>query len=148
VTATVHAPPAVVFDLLATPHRHHEVDASGTVGGNDEDSPITKIGQIFRMNMTHAGADQTVEYQTDNHVTAYTPNRSIAWQVAPVDGEPLGWRWQWELEPKGEDRTTVSLTYDWTGTPPENVAKYGVPMFDERDLTKSLALLESAVGNA
>jgi hypothetical protein len=148
VTATVHAPAAVVFDLLATPHRHHQADASGMVGADEDDLPITKTGQVFRMNMTGNGDGRTVEYQTDNHVTAFTPNRAIGWAVAPSNGEPLGWTWRWDLEPDGDDRTTVSLTYDWTATSVENREKYGLPAFGVEELTASVKLLEAAVGDS
>jgi hypothetical protein len=147
VTAKVHAPAAVIFDLLATPHRHHEVDASGTVGADEDNTPITKTGQVFRMNMTGQDHGRTVEYQTDNHVTAFTPNRLVEWAVGIVDGDLLGWRWRWDLEPDGDDRTKVSLTYDWAGTSPENQARFGVPLYDAEDLTASIKLLRTAVGS-
>ena len=51
VTRKVGAAAAVVFDLLANPDRHHEIDASGMVGDDEDASPITKVGQVFRMNM-------------------------------------------------------------------------------------------------
>lgn len=147
VTATVHAQPAIVFDLLATPHRHHEVDASGTVGADEFDEPITKTGQVFRMNMIQQGDDDSTEYQTDNLVTKFKANRKIAW--APVDGEgkKLGWFWRYDLSPKGKNdqKTLVRLTYDWGDATPEMLEKFGVPSFGEADLEKSLGLLAEVV---
>lgn len=148
VTATINATPAVVFDLLASPHRHHELDASGMVGADEEDTPITKVGQVFRMNMTFRADDGKVtDYQTDNHITAFEPNRVIAWSVAPVDGEPLGWTWRYELAPKkkNDEKTKVALVYDWTGITEESKKQYGVPAFDEDDLDASLSLLKKAL---
>lgn len=146
VTAKVHAPAAVIFDLLATPHRHHEVDASGTVGADDDSTPITKVGQVFRMNMTFSDANGVVtDYQTDNHVIAFTPNRLVEWAVAPADEEVLGWSWRWELDPDGDDQTVVSLTYDWSDTSAENKERFGVPVFGAEDLTASVKLLETAL---
>lgn len=148
VTVTVPVPTAVVFDLLATPHRHHEVDASGMVGTDEEDAPITKTGQVFRMNMAHRSDGPVQEYQTDNHVTEFEPNRRIAWAVAPVDGEVLGWVWRWDLEPDGDSKTRVTLTYDWTDTSTEHRAKYNVPAFEHDDLAASVKLLEEALANS
>ncbi|MGI9156810.1 MAG: SRPBCC family protein [Marmoricola sp.] len=145
VAATVPVPAAVIFDLLASPDRHHEVDASGTVGADVDDAPITKTGQVFRMTMTYDGGEKRVEYQTDNHVTEFEPNRRIAWAVAPVGGEVLGWVWRWDLQPDGDSRSKVSLTYDWTSASAENQELYGVPVFDEHDLESSVKLLEKAL---
>jgi hypothetical protein len=145
VTRKVHAVPAVVFDILATPHRHHEVDASGMVGADEEDSPITKAGQVFRMNMTGVEDGETVQYQVDNLVTAFEPNRVIAWTVAEADGKPLGWSWRYDLEPNGDHKADVTLTYDWTGMSDADRAEHGVPSFGADELTASLDLLAKVV---
>jgi hypothetical protein len=147
VTATVHAPPAVVFDLLATPHRHHEIDVSGTVGADEFDEPITKTGQVFRMNMTFEDADGKTEYQTDNLVTKFKANRKIAWALVDEDGRRMGWFWRYDLSPKGKNdqKTLVRLTYDWGDATPETVDRFAVPALSEADLERSLVLLQKAV---
>jgi hypothetical protein len=145
VTRKVHAAAAVVFDLLATPHRHHEIDASGMVGADDDAPPITKVGQVFRMNMSWRGDGEPEEYQVDNHVTEFEPNRRIAWEVGLVDGERLGWTWRYDLEPHGDDKSDVALTYDWSGVSEDGRRQYGVPVFDADNLEASLELLDQAV---
>jgi hypothetical protein len=62
------------------------------------------------MNMTgdHMGG----EYQTDNVVSAYDPNKMLGWRTAPAGQEPPGWEWLWELEAQGGDSTAVRLTND------------------------------------
>ena len=146
VTRKVSAAAAVVFDLLANPDRHHEIDASGMVGDDEDAAPITKVGQVFRMNMSAAGGDEP--YQVDNHVTVFEPNRKLAWEVGLVDGDRLGWTWTYELEPHGDDKSDVALTYDWTGVSPEAREEYGVPAFGSDQLNASLDLLDSALKNS
>ncbi len=145
VTRKVSAAAAVVFDLLANPDRHHEIDASGMVGDDEDAAPITKVGQVFRMNMSEPGDGATDTYQVDNHVTAFEPNRKIGWEVGLVDGARLGWSWCYELVPHGDDKSDVALTYDWSGTPVEDREKYGVPAFGRDALEASLDLLDSAL---
>ena len=130
--------------LLANPDRHHEIDASGMVGDDEDASPITKVGQVFRMNMTSVNGS-AVRYQVDNHVTQFQPNRRIAWEVGLVDGERLGWTWCYDLEPHGDDKSDVSLTYDWSGVSPEARAEHEVPVFGPDQLAASLDLLDSAL---
>lgn len=144
VTRKVGAAAAVVFDLLANPDRHHEIDASGMVGDDEDASPITKVGQVFRMNMSSVNGSAK-RYQVDNHVTQFEPNRRIAWEVGLVDGERLGWTWCYDLEPHGDDKSDVSLTYDWSAVSPEARAEYEVPVFGPDQLAASLDLLDSAL---
>lgn len=142
---TVKAKKGRVFDLLANPDRHCDIDASGMVVSDADSKPVTKVGNVFRMNMRRSdGAGGSVDYQTDNHVTAFEPNRRIAWAVAPADGDLLGWEWRYELEPDG-DKTRVSLTYDWAQAGPATVERFNLPGFDVAALEASLALVEKAL---
>ena len=144
VTRKVGAAAAVVFDLLANPDRHHEIDASGMVGDDEDASPITKVGQVFRMNMISVNGSAT-RYQVDNHVTQFEPNRRIAWEVGRVDGERLGWTWCYDLAPHGDDKSDVSLTFDWSAVSSEARAEYEVPVLGPEQLAASLDLLDSAL---
>jgi hypothetical protein len=96
------------------------------------------------MNMTgdHMGG----EYQTDNVVSAYDPNRMIGWRTAPAGQEPPGWEWLWELEAQGGDSTAVRLTYDWSNvTDQALLQKLGFPLVSQSQLEDSLGTLASAV---
>ena len=144
VTRKVGAAAAVVFDLLANPDRHHEIDASGMVGDDEDASPITKVGQVFRMNMS-SGSGAGEKYQVDNHVTQFQPNRRIAWEVGLVDGERLGWTWCYDLEPQGHDKSEVALTYDWSAASPGAREEHAPPVFGPDQLAASLDLLDAAL---
>jgi hypothetical protein len=146
VTLVVPAKPGRIFDLLATPYRLPELDPD-VILSDDNASPVTAEGQVFRMNMVARGGAESTRYQTEHHVDVFKHNRLIGWSVVPVDGDPGGWSWRFELAPlEGKKkRTEVTLTYDWSQTSPENVARFGIPDRDAVDLEAFLARLALAV---
>lgn len=142
-TATVAASPDQVFELLTDPARHAEFDATGMVGLPATPARLTRVGQVFVMNMTYRDGDHVEHYQSDNHVCALDPGRAVAWATATHGGTPLGWLWRYEVEPEAEG-AAVTVTYDWTNTPPENIRRFGVPLVDADGLARSLRLLSQA----
>jgi uncharacterized protein YndB with AHSA1/START domain len=140
VTRTIPAPAERIFNLLSNPDAHVQLDGSGFVRSAEKPQRISEPGDVFRMNMTgdHMGGD----YQTDNTVTGFVPNKLIAWKTAPAGTEPPGWEWMWELTPSGHDSTDVSLTYDWSKvTDKDLLAKVKFPLVSEEQLDDSLARL-------
>jgi uncharacterized protein YndB with AHSA1/START domain len=142
-TVTVAASPQRVFDVLTDPARHSEFDATGMVGPPASAARLTRVGQVFVMHMTYRDGDRVEHYQSDNHLVAFESPRAVAWATAAHDGEPLGWLWRYDVEPVA-DGAIVTLTYDWTGTPPENIRRFGVPLTDGDGLARSLQLLSGA----
>lgn len=138
----VEAPLARVWEMIADPSQHRLFDDSGMVG-EPAGGPPHEVGDVFRMNMTYDDGRTLEHYQSDNHVVAYEPGRVLAWATALPDGAPLGWTWTYELTDESP-RTRVRLTYDWTGTPEENIRRFGVPLSDEHGLARSLELLDMA----
>jgi uncharacterized protein YndB with AHSA1/START domain len=153
VTLVVPAKPGRIFDLLATPYRLPDIDPTGAVISDDNASPVTAVGQVFRMNMVTADGPGPTRYQTEHRVTDFVHNRLIAWTVSPAGGDPHGWSWRFELAPlegKGKGggkkkRTEVTLTYDWSETSEENRARFGIPDHDAADLEACLTRLAIAV---
>jgi hypothetical protein len=132
---------------LITPGEHHQFDASGMVRGSVTPGQLRAVGDTFTMEMTYGSGHDAEHYRTDNVVTRLEPLRCVEWAVAPAGGEPLGWRWRYELRPFGSGGTEVTLVYDWAGTPVENVRRFGVPLFTEADLAASLGLLAATVAD-
>ena len=99
VTRTIDASAKDVFDFLTLPANHAKFDGSGMVQSDDKTQRIQKVGDVFTMNMhaEHMGGD----YQTDNHVVAYDPNKLVGWKTAPAGTEPKGWQWVYRLEDNG-----------------------------------------------
>jgi hypothetical protein len=124
VSRRIAAPAHAVFELLATPGRHLDIDGSGMLRGSDS-APVTAVGDVFIMNMYFEplGGD----YQMNNHVVVLEPDRRIAWEPENGAGHPevgapnarWGHRWQFELAPDGPNATVVTHTWDGSGIPAE-----------------------------
>lgn len=144
VERTIAAPVDVVFDVLSNPARHQALDGSGFIRGVDHADRITKVGEVFTMNMQgdHMGG----EYKTDNHVSGYAKDKLLAWKTAPAGTEPPGWEWLWELEAEGPDSTLVRHTYDWSKvTDKKLLEKVKFPLVTEDQLSDTLARLAAEV---
>lgn len=143
---TIDASSSDVFDVLTNPHRHTELDGSGFVRSLEKGDRIEKAGQQFRMNM--AGDHMGGEYQTDNIVTGFDPNKMIAWKTAPAGTEPPGWEWIWELTAQGASSTEVTVTYDWSKvTDKDLLSKITFPLVPQEALDTSLGNLAAAAAN-
>ena len=124
VSRRIEAPADRIFEVLASPARHTELDGSGMLRGLISGGPISAVGDRFVMKMyfDRFGGD----YFMDNHVVEFEPGRRIAWAPAAGDeragngstpiGVPVGHRWIFELAPAG-DATLVTETYDCSGAP-------------------------------
>ena len=110
VEKVVHATPERIFDLLADPRRHREIDGSGTLRDAVEGPPRLTAGAVFGMNMKIGGP-----YQMTNTVVEFEEGRRIAWQPRPTAdiGKKLagGRIYRYELEPV-EGGTRVRETWD------------------------------------
>jgi len=106
----IPAPAEAIFDLLADPSRHHEIDGSGTVvGPRSKGGRRLALGDSFGMDM-----DWGVNYATKNVIVEFEENRRIAWQTlapAPLSYVLTGRIWRYELEPV-EGGTIVRETWD------------------------------------
>jgi uncharacterized protein YndB with AHSA1/START domain len=130
---SVRAPSADVFALLADPHRHPELDGSGTV----RDIPVTgperlSDGAKFRVGMKQYG----VAYKITSTVTAFEADHLIEWQ------HPLGHRWRWELDETKPGTTQITETFDYsTAKAPKLLELFGQPAKNGIGITKTLEAL-------
>lgn len=145
VTLVVPARPGRIFELLATPHRLPELDPTGTIVSGDSASPVTGPGQVFELTLEALGGPEPLAYRAEHRVDAFEPDQLIGWTVTPADGDDGGWSWRFELTPLDEERTEVTLTYDWSEVSDENAARYGIPDHDAADLEACLTRLALAV---
>ncbi|MFN8021746.1 MAG: SRPBCC family protein [Acidimicrobiales bacterium] len=110
VERVIPAPASAIFDLLADPARHHEIDGSGTVQQAKEGSHRVKLGDRFGMDMKMG-----IPYAMVNEIIEFEDDRRIAWQTtSPIKvlGLVIGGRiWRYELEPV-EGGTRVRETWD------------------------------------
>lgn len=142
VEKVVHATPEAIFDLLANPRRHSELDGSGTVQGVVDGPERLSKGAVFGMDMKMGG-----RYQMTNTVVEFEENRRIAWQPRPTIGllrAFVGGRiWRYELEPV-EGGTRVRETWDISKEriPP---MVWGYRFMTRSNMAKTLDRLEEVV---
>lgn len=110
VERVIPAPAEQVFALLADPHRHQEIDGSGTVREAKGVPEKLTLGSEFGMSMHFL-----VPYSMKSRVIEYDENRRIAWQTVPtqgwLEGVSGGRIWRYELEPV-EGGTLVRESWD------------------------------------
>jgi len=129
-SAVVPVPPAEVFDLLADPRRHAEIDGSGTVKGVLSGPERLTLGARFGMRM-HFG----LPYVIRNEVVELVPDRRIAWRHV---GHHV---WRYELEPT-DGGTRVTETFDWSrARSPRALELLGIPARNARSIDATLARL-------
>ncbi|MCA9833656.1 MAG: SRPBCC family protein [Thermomicrobiales bacterium] len=100
--AIVNAPVAEIFALVASPHRHHELDGSGTVGANISGPERVQLGDTFSTHMKMFG----IPYKTTSKITQFAENQIIEWQVGNVA------KWRWEFREIDSSTTEVTETWD------------------------------------
>jgi len=140
-SATVNAPVDTVFGVLADPTTHEAIDGTGWVRQPLDGKRLAGSGQIFRMAMYHENHPDK-DYEMANRVEVYQPPHAISWQpgAGPDDAnlEFGGWFWRYDLRPLGDDRTEVTLTYDWSAVPAPLREHIQFPPFDSQHLDNSL----------
>lgn len=100
----VAAPASELFDVVADPYRHHELDGSGTVHPQVKGPHRLSKGAKFTVRMSM----HRVPYRITSRVTEFEEDRLIEWR------HPAGHRWRWELTPLGPDLTEVTETFDYS----------------------------------
>jgi hypothetical protein len=105
-TRIVPASAADIFELLATPARHREIDGSGTVVRTQRGAPERlALGAKFGMQMRFGGP-----YKILNEVVEFEEDRRIAWRHF------AGHVWRYTLEPLGPRATKVTEQFDPAGS--------------------------------
>ena len=137
VSRVINASPEAIFDVVADPARHGEIDGSGMVQNVRGESKRLELGSTFGMDMKFG----PLPYRISNKVVEFDEGRLIAW--AHFGGH----RWRYELEPV-EGGTNVTESFDWsTARIPKAIELMGYPKQHpanmEATLDRLAALLES-----
>jgi hypothetical protein len=130
VSRRICAPAHDIFQVLANPVQHLDLDGSGSLRGAVSATMISGVGDVFAMKMyfPHLG-----DYEMNNHVVEYEQDRRIGWEpeagrghpkADPDGSEPVRWgqRWTYQLTPDGPDATVVTEIYDCSRAPDEERA--------------------------
>ena len=105
----IPAPAEEIFELLADPARHKDIDGSGSVQGVRGKSERLKLGSRFGMSMRIG-----LPYAMESTVVEFDEARRIAWQTRgpTLIGRLVGGRiWRYELEPT-DGGTIVRESWD------------------------------------
>ena len=98
----VPAPAQMIFDLLADPRRHNEIDGSGSVQSAQINAPERlSLDATFGMQMKIG-----LSYKITNTVVEFEEGKTIAWRHFG------GHIWRYILEPV-EGGTKVTEQFDW-----------------------------------
>lgn len=128
----VAAPPEAVFALVADPHRHPELDGSGTLRRALSGPRRLALGDTFGMRMRWG-----LPYVMRNTVVELEPDRLIAWR------HPGRHRWRYALEPTATG-TRVTETFDWSTSPlPRVLERLRVPARNLRSIEATLQRLKA-----
>jgi uncharacterized protein YndB with AHSA1/START domain len=105
-TRVVNTDPQTIFDLLADPSRHREIDGSGSVREVRPGGPARlSLGAKFGMSMKVG-----VPYKITNTVVAFDEPRHIAWRHFGKH------EWHYRLVPVAGG-TEVTETFDYSMLP-------------------------------
>lgn len=99
----VNAPVEELFAIVVNPHRHHELDGSGTVREGAKGPDHLSEGDTFVVSMKMFG----VPYTITSTATEVEQDRVVEWK------HPGGHRWRYEFESLGPSSTQVTETFDY-----------------------------------
>jgi uncharacterized protein YndB with AHSA1/START domain len=125
VSRRISAPAHTIFEILASPARHPDFDGSGMLRQAVTTSTVSGAGDVFVMKMYYS---ELGDYEMNNHVVEYEPDRRIGWEPEAGRGHPRagmsgpggarsGHRWSYQLIPDGPDATIVTEIYDCSRAP-------------------------------
>jgi hypothetical protein len=145
VSRRIGAPAADVFRILADPRSHPGIDGSGMLRGAVSGAVISGVGDVFVMKMYYS---ELGDYEMNNHVVEFEPNRRIGWEPEAGRGHPdaggaWGQRWSFELTPDGPDATIVTEIYDCSRAPEEERADMDGGTVWIESMTRTLERLDA-----
>ncbi|HXW45423.1 MAG TPA: SRPBCC family protein [Streptosporangiaceae bacterium] len=148
VSRTIQAAPAAIFAILCDPQGHVAIDSSGMLQ-SAEGQPVTKVGDSFVVHMDRESLNDYPElgrYEVTVTISAFEPDREIAWtilgQIRPQIGHVYGYR----LEPAAEG-TVVTSYYDWSNIAPQWREAGIFPVISEGALRATLGILARTVAS-
>ena len=136
----IPSPPEPIFELLANPDRHRDIDGSGSVRDAKGTVQRLQLGSTFGMSMKMG-----LPYSMVSEVIEFDEGRRIAWQThGPTRlGRYVGGRiWRYELEPT-EGGTLVRETWDISK---ESILTRPVVRFAAKETAKNMAATLARIG--
>lgn len=145
VQRTIAADPATIFRVLCEPKGHVAIDSSGMLQ-DATGEPASAVGDRFVVHMDRESLNDFPmgRYDVTVIITAFTPDREIAWTVDGQIQPPLGHIYGYTLEPV-EDGTLVTSYYDWSSIDATWKEADIFPIMSELALRATLGILARTV---
>jgi hypothetical protein len=137
-TRDIPAPAHAIFELLADPARHAEIDGSDMVQAARPSGPERlSLGAKFGMDMKIFGL---VPYAISNEVVEFVEDERIAWRHF---GHHI---WRYELEALDDETTRVTESFEWgTARFPPMYEWVGYPEKHQKNIAVTLERLEQVM---
>jgi hypothetical protein len=116
VQRTIPAEPAVIFAILRDPQGHVAIDSSGMLQ-SAEGELVSAVGDSFVVHMDRESLNDYPElgkYDVTVKISAYEPDREIAWTILGRIRPQIGHVYGYRLEPAEGGGTLVTSYYDWS----------------------------------
>jgi hypothetical protein len=145
VARTIPADAATIFAVLKDPKGHVAIDSSGMLMDSTGD-PVTAVGDTFVVHMDRESLNDFPmgKYDVTVRITAFEPDREIAWTIDGVMKPPLGHVYGYTLETT-EDGTLVTSYYDWSDIDEAYRGADIFPIIPESALRATLGILTRTV---
>ncbi|MGI8523419.1 MAG: polyketide cyclase [Nocardioides sp.] len=137
---------ADIFAVLCDPQGHVAIDATGMLQSADGDS-VWAVGDTFVVHMDREalGDVDLGRYDVTVTITAYEPDREIAWTILGRLRPQIGHVYGYRLEPADDDETLVTSYYDWSDIHEHWREADIFPVISEASLKATLGILERTV---
>src|SRR5215472_617479 len=141
----IEATPDAIFAILRDPQGHVAIDSSGMLQ-SAEGEMVAAAGDSFVVHMDREALNDYPlgKYDVTVTISAFEPDREIAWtilgQIRPQIGHVYGYR----LEPT-EGGTLVTSYYDWSDIDPQWREANIFPVIPEGALRATLGILDRTV---
>jgi hypothetical protein len=145
VQRTIAADPATIFRVLCDPQGHVAIDSSGMLM-DATGEPAAAVGDSFLVHMDREALNDFPmgRYDVTVTITAFVPEREIAWTVVGQVRPPIGHVYGYTLAPV-EDGTLVTSYYDWSSIDPVWKEAGIFPVISEGALRATLGILARTV---
>ncbi len=149
VQRTIEAEPEAIFAVLRDPQGHVAIDSSGMLQSADGE-PVSAIGDTFVVHMDRESLNDYPElgrYDVTVQISAFEPDREIAWTILGRLRPQIGHVYGYRLEP-AESGTLVTSYYDWSDIDPQWREAGIFPVISEGALRATLGILARTVARA
>jgi Polyketide cyclase / dehydrase and lipid transport len=148
VQRTIEADPAAIFAILTDPRGHVAIDSSGMLQ-SAEGERVSAVGDSFVVHMDREALNDYPElgrYDVTVQISAYDPDREIAWKILGRIRPQIGHVYGYRLEPT-DGGTVVTSYYDWSQID-QTWREAGIfPVISEGALRATLGILARTVAS-